>query len=236
MGAPLYDSSLLQHHDTIRIAHRGEAVGDDEGGSPLHQLVHAILDDAFGSGIDGGGGLIQDKDRRICNGRPGNGQKLALSLAEAAAVAGQDCVISLGQPLDKGIRIGQAGCRLHFLVGGIQFAETDIFPDRSREKAGILQHHTQRPPQIPLADMAHINPVYEDLPLLDIIEAIQEVGDGSLSGSGGSHKGNLLAGLGEEANVMQDDLLRHITEAYILHPHIPLQFPVGHKARLPRCF
>ena len=60
----------------------------------------------FGTGINGGGGLIQDQHRRIRHGGPGNGQKLALALGEIGAVAGDHGVVAFGKPADKGIRIG----------------------------------------------------------------------------------------------------------------------------------
>ena len=37
-----------------------ESVGDDKGGTPCHQLIHAILDNALRAGVDGTGGLVQN--------------------------------------------------------------------------------------------------------------------------------------------------------------------------------
>lgn len=79
MRAALDDAATLKHHDTVRIPYRGETVGDDEGRAALHEPVHAVLYDAFGSGIDGAGRLIENEHRRICDGRPGNREELTLS-------------------------------------------------------------------------------------------------------------------------------------------------------------
>ncbi len=38
------------------------------------------LHDGFGTGVDGGGRLVQDHDRRVCNRRPRDGDQLALAL------------------------------------------------------------------------------------------------------------------------------------------------------------
>ena len=51
-----------------------------KGGTARHQGVHAILDQFFRPGINGGGGLIQNQHRRIRHSRPGDGQQLPLSL------------------------------------------------------------------------------------------------------------------------------------------------------------
>ena len=36
VGAPLDDAALLQDRDTVRIPDCGQAVGNDEGGTPIH--------------------------------------------------------------------------------------------------------------------------------------------------------------------------------------------------------
>ena len=65
MGAPLDDAALLHDHDAVGVAHRGQAVGDDKGGAPGHQGVHAVLHQPLGAGIDGGGGLVQNEHGRL---------------------------------------------------------------------------------------------------------------------------------------------------------------------------
>ena len=55
-------------------------MGNDESGSALHELVHTILYDTLGSGIDGAGGLVKDQHRRVGDGSSGNREKLSLAL------------------------------------------------------------------------------------------------------------------------------------------------------------
>ena len=87
MVAPLDDLPLLQYQNGLCVADGGEPVGDDEHRAALHQGVHALLDELLRAGIDGGGGLVQDQHRGICHGGAGDGQQLALSLAQVCAVA-----------------------------------------------------------------------------------------------------------------------------------------------------
>ena len=47
MAAALNDAALLQNRDAVGIADGGQTVGDDEDGAPLHELVHALLDERF---------------------------------------------------------------------------------------------------------------------------------------------------------------------------------------------
>ena len=81
MTASLDDASLFQDHDTVTVFNSRESVGDDKGGSALHQLIHAVLYNLLSTGIDGAGSLIQDQHRRIRYCGSGDGQKLSLSLA-----------------------------------------------------------------------------------------------------------------------------------------------------------
>ena len=115
---------------------------------PFIRFIHTILHNLLGSGINGAGGLIQNQHRRIRDSRPGNSQKLPLSLAQVRPITGKDGVISVRQTADKSVGIGQLRCRPHFLIRSVQFTVTDILRHGSRKQVGILQHNAQRMPQI----------------------------------------------------------------------------------------
>ena len=38
------NTAVIQHHNGIRIAHRGEAVSNDEDRASFHEVIHAVLD------------------------------------------------------------------------------------------------------------------------------------------------------------------------------------------------
>ena len=40
-------------------------MGDDEAGASLGQLVHRLLDQDLGAGVDAGGRLVQNHDLRV---------------------------------------------------------------------------------------------------------------------------------------------------------------------------
>ena len=69
-------------------------------------------------------------------------------------------------------------------------------------------------------NMGHINAVILNGALLDIIEAVDEVGDGGFACAGGTDEGDLLARTAIQVDIMQDDLARIIAKVYILKDDI----------------
>ena len=193
VGAALDDAALLQNHNAVRVAHRGQAVGNHEGGAAVHQAVHAVLHQLLGAGINGGSCLIQNQHRRVSNGSAGNGQQLALALTQVGAVAGQHRVVAVGQMLDEGIGVCQLGGGHTLLIGCGQAAVADVVHNRTGKQVGILQHNAQRGAQRVLLNRLDVQTVIQNLALLDVIETVNQVRDGCLACAGGADKGNLLA-------------------------------------------
>ena len=202
MITALNDLSVLQNHDGVGVTHGGEAVGDHKGGPFCHQTVHALLDVLFRSRIDRARRLIEDQDRRLGYRRSRDIKKLSLALAQVRAVALQNRVIALWKPHDKGM--GRCHLRRlnNFLVGGIKPSVPDIFHNRSRKQMRILKHHGDVAAQLVPLNMADINAVDGDGPALDIVEAVDEVRDRRLSGSRGTHEGDLLSRPRVEADIL----------------------------------
>ena len=205
-------------------------MGNDEHGSAVHQGIHAVLYQFFGTGIDGGGGLVQNHHGRISHRRPGNGNQLPLTLGQAGAVAGEHRLIALRQTGDKVVGVGKLRRLDALVVGGIQLAVADVVHHRAGEQVGLLQDHTQRTAQIGLGDLVNVDVVVADLAVGNVVEAVNQVRNGGLARAGGTHEGNLLAGMGVQGHVMQHGFLRHIAEVHFRHGDIALQFGVGHGA------
>ena len=190
-------------------------MGDDEDGAALHQGVHTLGDEGLGPGVDGGGGLVQDHDRGIGHRRPGNGQQLPLTLAQVAAVAGDKGIVPVGQAADEGVGVGDLGGLDALLVGGVQPAVADVVHDGAGEEVGVLEHRAQGVAEIVLPDGLDVDAVKGDHAALDLVKAVDEVGDGGLARAGGAHKGDLLAGIGVDVDLFQDALSGHIGEVHI---------------------
>ena len=129
------DVSMIQYHDDIAVADGGEPVSDDKDSASIHQAVHTLLYNGFGTGIDGRSCLVQDHNRRVCHCRTGNGQQLPLALGKTGAAAGEDGIIAVRQQMDKAVRTSQLCCRIDFLVGGSELAIPDILPHGAGEQA-----------------------------------------------------------------------------------------------------
>lgn len=73
MGALLDDVTVVEDDDLVGITDGTQTVGDDEGGAPLHEGVHATLHHLLGTGVDTGGRLVENEDGGIADGGTGNG-------------------------------------------------------------------------------------------------------------------------------------------------------------------
>jgi hypothetical protein len=153
-------------------------VGNDEDRTALHQSIHAVLHQFFRTGIYGGSCFVQNHDRRIRNGSPGNGNELPLTLGKAGTVSGEFRIIAIGQAGDKVVSIGQLCCGDTLFVSSIQFAIADVFHNRSRKEIGLLENNAERATKIALFDFVDVDTVITDLAVGNIIETIEKVGDG----------------------------------------------------------
>ena len=70
-----------------------------------------------------------------------------------------------------------------------------------------------------LADVGDVNAVNGDVAILDVIEPVDEIGDGGLAGTCAAHKGNLLVGHGVDHDVEQHLLVGCVAEVHHVHLH-----------------
>ena len=61
----LNDVTVADDQDQIGVANSAQAVGDDEAGFALHQLVHGFLDEHFGAGVNRASGFIQNRNTTL---------------------------------------------------------------------------------------------------------------------------------------------------------------------------
>ena len=200
-------------------------MGDDEDGTSPHEAVQPPLDELLRPGIDGGGGLVQDQHRGLGDRRPGNGQQLPLALGEVGPVGGQHGLIALGQVGDEVVGVGNLGRPDAVLVRGLQPPVADVLHHRAGEEVGILQDGAERAAEVVLPDLADVDAVVGDAAALDVVEAVDEVGDGGLAGAGGAHEGDLLPRLRVEGEVLEHGLFRHVGEVHPVEADIA---PEGH--------
>ena len=218
MAALFHDLAVLDDHDAVGVADGGQAVSDDEHRPTLHQRVHAVLDMLLSAGVDGGGGFVQNHHRGVLDSGPGDGQQLALALTEVGAVAGDHGLVAVGQAADEAVGVGGLCRGDALLVGGVQTAVADVVHDGAGEQVGVLKDGALTEPQGVLLDVPDVDAVAGDHAALDLIEPVDEVGDGGLARAGGADEGDLLAGVGKDGDLFQHRLALHIGEVHLTEP------------------
>src|SRR5699024_8832450 len=136
---------------------------------------------------------------------------------------GQHGVVAVGQPADEVVRAGQPGRGDALLVVGVQVAVADVLHHGAGEQVGVLQHDAQRVAQVGLFDLADVDAVVADLAVLDVVEAVDEVGDGGLARAGGAYESHLLAGLGVQRNIVQHRLFGGVAEVHVVEADVAPQ-------------
>ena len=115
-------------------------------------------------------------------------------------------------------------CGFHaVLVGRVKAAVSYVLHNRSGEKVGILKHRSERAPQIAFPDIADIDAVVGDGSALNVIEPVDQVCDGRLSGAGGADKGDLLPRLCVKRQSLQHRLALDIREIDVKEPDVAPQ-------------
>ena len=82
------------------------------------------------------------------------------------------------------MRVRKLCCGNAFLVGGVKASIADIVHYCSGEQVGILEHKSQGAAEVRLLYFVDIDIVVAYFSVLDIVEAVDKVRDGGLSGTG----------------------------------------------------
>ena len=77
--AALDDLAGLDHQNGVGVHDGVQAVGDDDGGAALAEMLDRLLHGLFGFRIQRGGGFIQQDDRRVLDQRTRDRDALALA-------------------------------------------------------------------------------------------------------------------------------------------------------------
>src|SRR5437763_5042315 len=79
VGSLLDQLAVIDHRHPVGPLGRGQSVGDDDDGAPLHEAGHGALDVGLGPRVEAGGGLVEHQDSRIGKGGTCEGDQLALA-------------------------------------------------------------------------------------------------------------------------------------------------------------
>ena len=106
-------------------------MGNQQGGAAFEHPPDGTLDLVFGGTIDGARRVVQDQDARVCEQGPGDRDSLALAARESNTALAHDRFVTLGETLNKVVRLGCFGCRFNRgMVGLLAQAKSNVLIDR----------------------------------------------------------------------------------------------------------
>ena len=85
-------------------------MGDDDGSAILHEVLDSILNEAFGLGVEGRSGFVEDEDRRVFENSAGDRYALTLTSREARATVANVGLISIRRCYNEIVGVGNASC------------------------------------------------------------------------------------------------------------------------------
>ena len=101
--------------------------------SLFHVFTNGLLNENFGTRIDGARGLIQDEHRGTSEHGAGDSQKLFLALGDVVCLLVELHIISTGQGTDEVIDMRFFGGGDHLFLGGIWRAVGNIIANSAAE-------------------------------------------------------------------------------------------------------
>src|SRR2546430_3079467 len=96
-AALLDDVAVAQHHDQVSLSDGGQAVRDDERGTPCRQALETLHDEGLGLRVERRGGLVEDQDGGVSEDGARDGEALLFALRQREPLLSHHGVVSLGQ-------------------------------------------------------------------------------------------------------------------------------------------
>ncbi len=140
MRAFLDDTARLHHQDPVAGEHGCKAVRDHQRGAVGHQALERGLDQSLALGVERGGRLVEQKERRVAQDRARNGDALALAARQRDAALAELRLESVRQPADEFGGMSKLRGALDLGVVGVGPAEADVFARGRGEHHGVLRH------------------------------------------------------------------------------------------------
>ena len=144
------------------------------GRPALGQLEQRLLDHPLGLGVERGGRLIEDQDRRVLEEHAGDREPLLLPAGELDAALADDRVQPIRQAGDHIVQSGPARRVDDLRLGCVEPAVGDVLADRAGEEEDILLDDADLAPQRRQRHVADVDPVDRDPARIDFVEARQQ--------------------------------------------------------------
>ena len=219
------DAAVVEDEDAVGLLHGREPVGHDEHRAAVGQPVHRLLHQPFAFGVERGGRLVQQQDRRVAQDRAGDGDALLLPAREHHAAFAHVGVVALRERGEEVVRGGGAGGLLDLGVGRAGAAEADVLARGGGEDHRVLRHERKRPAEVRPRHVAQVDPVEQDAPRGRVEEPLDQLDHGRLARARGADKRHRLSGPDVEGHAVQRLVLgpRGVAEDHVLERHAALE-------------
>ena len=172
MRAGFDDAAFVHDDDAVGLAHGRQAVGNDEHGAALADVLHVALDDGLRLVVQGAGGFVQDEDAGVGEQGAGDGDALALPAREAAALFAHQGVVAFGQFADEVVGSGQLGGVHYGFNRGGGVGNGDVLAHAAVKEQVFLEHDAHLAAQLGGVDEADVDAVHQDAALLGGVQAL----------------------------------------------------------------
>ena len=156
MRACFNNLSFVYHDDAVGVAHGAQAVGNDEHGAFLANVLHVLLNDGFALVVKGAGGFVKYQNAWVSEQGTRDGDALTLATTQGAALLAHMGVVALGQFADKFMRTGQLRHTHHRFNRRGRVGDGDVLAHATVEQQVFLQHHADLPAQLRCINQADV--------------------------------------------------------------------------------
>ena len=129
----------IEHKDLVSLLNCPKPVRHRDHGAVPGQAPQGQVDGCFGHGVQIGGWLVEQQDRRIAQDGPCDGQALPLAAREQTPHLAYPRVITVGEMGDEVVDLRQLGCCLDLRVGRTQATQPDVLANCRIEEEHILK-------------------------------------------------------------------------------------------------
>ncbi len=200
VGAVVHDASGLHVDDLVGEQDRGHPVRDDEDRRPRARLTQTGQDGLLDTGVDGGGGIVEDEQLGLADHGARQGDSLALTPREAGAALAHTGLEPIGQPLDEAGTLRDVQGAPDALVVVLD-TERDVAADAVVEHEGLLRHERGDVADAAASHLTQVDAVDEHGARVGVDEAHEEVGQRRLAAAGRSDDRDRRSGRDVERDV-----------------------------------
>ena len=168
--------------------------------APFEHPVDGLLDAVLGRAVDGAGRVVENQDARVGEQGAGDGQALALAAGEGHAALADHRVVAILEAHDEVVGLG-VWPPARWLRRSALLAEAkgDVLLDRcARRGRRPVRWSTPGSASVAMFQSRTSTPSMVMRPLVDIIDAVDQLGQRALARPGLADDGNGLARRGRE--------------------------------------